>query len=55
MSREQMIRELIGDEGFRGNGFEGIQQVLRYANLTDLEVVKLWVSLISKTKSFERL
>ena len=49
MNREQMIRELIGDEGFRGNGFEGVQQVLKYANLTDLEVAKLWVSFKSKS------
>jgi len=43
MDREQMIRELIDNEGYRGNSYEGVQQVMNYAHMTDLELTREWL------------
>ena len=43
MNREQMIRELIDNEGYRGNSIAGVQQVMKYANMTDLELARVWL------------
>jgi|TARA_R100000231_G_C5290169_1_gene154377 hypothetical protein len=43
MNREQMIRELIDNEGYRGNSIQGVQQIMKYAHMTDLELAKVWL------------
>ncbi len=43
MDREQMIRELIDNEGYRGNSVSGVQQVMKYAHMTDLELTREWL------------
>ena len=46
MDREQMIRELIDNEGYRGNSYEGVHQVMQYAHMTDLELTRVWLKRI---------
>tara|TARA_Y100001938_G_scaffold151185_1_gene247056 strand:+ start:1926 stop:2081 length:156 start_codon:yes stop_codon:yes gene_type:complete len=43
MDREHMIIELIDREGYKGNGYEGVQQVMRYAHMTDFELTREWL------------
>ena len=43
MDREHMIIELIDREGYKDNGYEGVQQVMRYAHMTDFELTREWL------------
>ena len=50
MDREHMIIELIDREGYKGNGYEGVQQVMRYAHMTDFELTREWLKRVIVTR-----